>query len=189
MTNTWTPKKRAESLMAAIICTIGLGGMIGGWDYGPLTDKGLVGPGLIPMVSGALSFVTGICILIKSIFTMPSRSKDTEDLSAPDQMEDEMNQLYPSPNEDRLDEFGRTSTERRHAVIWIFIVMGASIILANIVGLLLALTLMTGVLVGVIERKPWWVMLFCMLGTFLMGYLIFQTMLDVPMPRGYLGLV
>lgn len=185
----------AQPLVALIVSAIGLGGIIGGITYGPFTDKGLVGPGFIPLVSGILTAVAGFCVCIRALLSRPEQSPaipsrahgpglpthDARQRHSRDTDADETDAAG-------VDTFGRTTEERRLAVVWIFVVIGLAIALAHVVGLLLALTLMTGALVGVVERKPWWLMLICMLGTFLIGHLVFQTLLGVPMPRGWLGL-
>jgi hypothetical protein len=88
-----------------------------------------------------------------------------------------------------LDVFGRSAGQRNRAVLMVFAVILLAVVLSHVVGLLLALTAMVVVLLGVVEKMPWWVALVGGAAAFLFGYLVFGVALKVPLPTGMLGLV
>lgn len=182
--------KHAQSLVALLVAAVGFGGIVGGLMYGPLTDKGLVGPGFMPLVSGALTLIAGLCVFISScLVNRHDHPRPGDALLQPERDNPATVPDDRPDNEAMPEEPVHPVVARRHAVRWTFGVIGVAIASVPLLGLLLSLTLMTGALVGVVERRPWWVMLACMLGAFLIGHVVFRTLLGIPLPRGYLGLL
>jgi putative tricarboxylic transport membrane protein len=163
--------------MRVALLAIGAAVLIGGIAYGLRTPDGLVGPGMMPAVAGAVMLVAGAWECLKAYRVARVQADDAADTEG----------AADDPAE--LDVFGRTTAERGRAVATVFGVILLGVVLAYAVGLLLGLSLMVLTLLTFVEKKPLWVGVVGGVAAFAFGYLVFGLALDVPLATGALGLV
>lgn len=161
-------------VMRGCLLLMGMGVSVGGLHYGITLENGHVGPGLMPFAAGMMMVVAG---LWETGSAWRSYRRESQG--------DEVNDTHV----DETDSFGRDGRERRWAVVKVFGILLGATVLAELIGLLLSLTVMMLVLLVWIERKRWWVGLAGGAAAFLFGYLIFGVLLDVPLATGLLGLI
>ena len=166
--------------MRLVLLVLGAAALIGGTGYGLRTPEGLVGAGLMPASAGFVMVVASLWDGVRTLREGPAPAVGGDEPVAVPEVED-------APAE--LDVFGRSAGQRNRAVVTVFAVILLAVVLSYVVGLLLALTAMVVVLLGVVEKMPWWVALVGGAAAFLFGYLVFGVALNVPLPTGMLGLV
>jgi hypothetical protein len=166
--------------MRLVLLVLGAAALIGGSGYGLRTPEGLVGAGLMPALAG---FV----MVVASLWDGARALRDARAAVTVDEGPVPTPESADAPAE--LDVFGRRAGQRNRAVLMVFAVILLAVLLSHVVGLLLALTAMVAVLLGVVEKMPWWVALVGGAAAFLFGYLVFGMALNVPLPTGMLGLV
>lgn len=167
-------------VMRLVLLALGGTAMIGGAGYGLRTPEGLVGAGLMPALAGLVMVVASLWDGARTLRDGRAAAAREEEPAADPDIED-------APAD--LDVFGRNAGQRNRAVVMVFAVILLAVVLSYVVGLLLALTAMVAVLLGVVEKMPWWVALVGGTAAFLFGYLVFGVALNVPLPTGMLGLV
>lgn len=165
-------------VMRLVLLVLGAAALVAGTGYGLRTPEGLVGAGLMPALAG---FVMVVASLWDGATAL--RAERTAPAVVPEPAAD------PGDAPAELDVFGRSAGQRNRAVLMVFAVILLAVVLSHVVGLLLALTAMVAVLLGVVEKMPWWVALVGGAAAFLFGYLVFGVALNVPLPTGMLGLV
>lgn len=158
-------------VMRGVLLLLGLGVLIGGLRYGITVEGGHVGPGFMPFAAGLVMVLAGLWEAT-SAWRSRAEAGPAEEAS-----------------QDEVDVFGRTARQRRMAVVKVFGILLGATVLAELIGLLLSLTVMVTVLLWWIERKKWWVALIGGAAAFLFGYLVFGVFLDVPLATGLLGLI
>lgn len=173
------PADRPEAgpwIMRLAFLVVGLTVLISGVNYGLRTEDGLVGPGLMPFAAG---LVTTLATLAEAANAWRKQRQTAADAGAANAIEEA----------DEVDHLGRTSAQRNRAVLWVFLVILAAVLMSHVIGLLLSLSLMVVALISVVERKPWWSGVVGGIGAFLFGYGVFGVVLNVPLPTGMLGLI
>lgn len=164
-------------VMRLVLLAVGVAALVGGYGYGLRTEDGLVGAGLMPAIAGGVMVASSIWESLRAL-------RDERARLAVAPVEAAAEEAAPE-----LDVFGRNALQRNRAVISVFAVILGTIVLAYVIGLLLALTVMVIVLLGVVEKSKWWVALTGGALAFLFGYLVFGVALRVSLPTGMLGLV
>lgn len=164
-------------VMRLVLLAVGVAALVGGYGYGLRTEEGLVGAGLMPAIAGGVMVAASIWESLRAL-------RDERTRAAAEPAGDVAAEEAPE-----LDVFGRTARQRNRAVVSVFAVILGTILLAYVIGLLLALSVMVAVLLGVVEKHKWWVALTGGVLAFLFGYLVFDMALRVPLPTGMLGLV
>lgn len=163
--------------MRLVLLVVGVGALLGGVGYGLRTPEGLVGAGLMPAIAGGVMIAASLWESARAIREDRARVAAGPDPDA------------EAEEEPELDVMGRTTAQRNRAVVLIFGIILLTIVLAYVIGLLLALSLMVIVLLGVVEKSAWWVALIGGVAAFAFGYLVFGVALQVALPTGMLGLV
>jgi hypothetical protein len=164
--------------MRLVLLVLGAAALIGGTGYGLRTPEGLVGAGLMPALAGLVMVVASLWDCVRTLREGRGPAVGVEQPVVVPKIED-------APAE--LDVFGRSAGQRNRAVVTVFAVILLAVVLSYVVGLLLALTAMVVVLLGVVEKMPWWVALVGGAAASLFGYLVFGVALNVPLPTGMLG--
>ncbi|MCK6210427.1 tripartite tricarboxylate transporter TctB family protein [Georgenia sp. EYE_87] len=167
-------------VMRLVLLALGVAALVGGSSYGLRTAEGLVGAGLMPALAGFVMVVASLWDGARALRDARAAVAVDAEAAAVPEAADEAGEL---------DVFGRRAGQRNRAVLMVFAVILLAVLLSHVVGLLLALTAMVVVLLGVVEKMPWWVALVGGAAAFLFGYLVFGVALNVPLPTGMLGLV
>lgn len=193
--------KRSDLVGTALLGVVGLVAVVMGLNYGFSQENGQVGPGFLPVMTGGFIVVASALELIRMLVA-PTSSVEGGWMQAVERVESEALSAVSShgaggstagrsqdATTDGLDTFGRTHAQSRMAVVLIFGVMLAAILLIPVLGLLLSMSLMVFVLLRFIEGKGWLLSLAVSLVALAAFFLIFKQALGVPLPTGMLGLV
>lgn len=179
MSDTVTPTPRLEVggwIVRAVFLVLSILIIVGAIGYGIRDDEGLVGAGMMPFAAGLVMLVAtlweGVGEFRRQRTALPQAPVENAIADA-----------------DAVEATTRTPAEQRRAVITSFVVILATLLVARVVGLLIALSLMVLVLIWPVERKPWWSGVIGGVAAFLFGWLVFGVLLDVPLPTGMLGLI
>lgn len=161
--------------MRLTFLVIGIGVLVGGLKYGLETKAGLVGPGMVPFSAGLIMVIATLVECVRSLRPAAAAEEEPTENAIADA--------------DQVEAADRSPQELRRAVMLVFGVILATVILTRVIGLLLSLSLMVLVLIDVVERKPWWTGVIAAIGVFVFGWSVFSLVLNVPLPTGMLGLI
>ncbi|WP_420175903.1 tripartite tricarboxylate transporter TctB family protein [Luteococcus sp. OSA5] len=175
-------------LMRAALIVVGLVSLIGGLQYGPKTPEGLVGPGFVPVVAGGLILLASAWDVMVAMLEAKQHADERGEGATLEAVADSATAAGAAPAEE-LDAMGRTEKQRNRAVVLVFAILATMVLLVNLIGLLLSLTLMVIVLLWFIEKKKWWQALLGGALALAFGFLVFGILLEVPLPAGLLGLI
>lgn len=204
MTDSMTDAPRARSLPklsdligTGILAVLGLVAVVMGLGYGFIGENDQIGPGFMPVLTGAFILVASLAEIGRLVFGPKDKASAglggvAEELSAEaSAAQQAAHGESGTRNEDgeEVDTFGRTAKQRRRTVPLIFAVVLAAILLTQVIGMLLALTLMMFAIVVFIEKKPLLPSVLTSLAVLGAAYLIFVQMLGVPLPQGVLGIL
>jgi putative tricarboxylic transport membrane protein len=162
MTQT-APEKREQLVFLAVMAALGVLAVIGGLHYGvELDDR--VGPGVMPLAAGALILLT---VAVQGVRRLRAPVVDAEPEADAD------GDSRPDP--------------RLVAVIFGLIVLAVA--LTFLIGMLLSVSLLVGALFLVNDRaKPVTALIAAVIAG-LFGWIVFESLLNVPLPTGLLGLL
>lgn len=204
MTDSMTDAPRARSLPklsdligTGILAVLGLVAVVMGLGYGFIGENDQIGPGFMPVLTGAFILVASLAEIGRLLFGPKDKASAglggvAEELSAEaSAAQQAAHGESETRNEDgeEVDTFGRTAKQRRRTVPLIFAVVLAAILLTQVIGMLLALTVMMFAIVVFIEKKPLLPSMLTSLAVLGAAYLIFVQMLGVPLPQGVLGIL
>jgi len=191
--------KTSDVVGTGLLAVMGLVALIMGLGYGFLEDDGLIGPGFMPVLTGGFILLASLAEIGRLYFAPKGRSTAglggvAEELSAEaaeaqsEAHADHATDSEGSGDEER-DTFGRTAKQRSRTVPLIFAVLLGAMLLTQVIGMLLSLTLMMFAIVFFIEKKPLVPSLLTSGAVLAVAYLIFVQMLGVPLPQGLLGIL
>lgn len=185
----------SDVIGTAILGIVGLVAVIAGLGYGFTVDGGMVGPGFLPVLTGAFIFVASLAEIFRLFFARVGTSGgrimstvENIEASAEESIDSYAPPLSGEVTED-LDTFGRTEKQRNRAPFYIFLTFGAALILIQFIGLIIAFSLAVLFLLVVIEKQKWWTSAVATIAAAAFVYIIFGLILTVPLPTGMLGLV
>lgn len=177
---TQTSRERIEQLAwLAVMAMVGLAAVIGGLAYGLEADD-RVGPGVMPFVSGLLILGPLAVQLVRRLRT-PATDAPREASSVPSPAD-------PAPSRTVRPETIGSASRAPHVAV-IFAILASVVALSWLIGLLLSVSLLVGVLFWLNDRSRPAAALIAMVIAGLFGWIVFGTLLDVPLPRGLLGLI
>lgn len=185
-----------------ILCLVGVVAVVMGFGYGFMEDNGQVGAGFLPVLTGGFVVLATLLELAR-MYLAHSSPIEGSFMETVVHLEEEAGAaIARAHHEDadaggdaggmdseELDTFGRTKAQRTSAIGKIFGIMLVAILLIPVLGLLISLTLMTLVLLLVVERKPWVPSVLATLGALAFFYFVFVQGLRVPLPTGLLGII
>ncbi|WP_062946783.1 tripartite tricarboxylate transporter TctB family protein [Brachybacterium sp. sponge] len=195
-----TPRARSmpntsDLVGTGILALVGLVAVMMGLGYGFIGDNGQIGPGFMPVLTGAFILVASLAD-IGRLFLAPKDGSTAglggvaEELSAEAAAaQAAAKEERGASSEEELDTFGRTAKQRSRTVPLIFGIVLAAVLLIQVLGMLLSLTVMMFAVVFLVERKPLLPSLLTSAAVLAVAYLIFVVMLGVPLPQGMLGIL
>ncbi|MGQ1798887.1 tripartite tricarboxylate transporter TctB family protein [Kocuria oceani] len=174
----------------ALLGVVGAVAVFMGLGYGFMRDENQIGPGFLPVLTGAFILVASLAEVARLYFSSGTRGGALMDAAerAEEEAKAAARKLKEESGEEK-DTFGRTSAERNRAIVKVFFALFVALLLVPVTGLLLALTAMVLVIVLWVERKPVVPSVLISLGGLAAVYLIFVQILGVPVPQGMLGLI
>lgn len=167
------PRERLRDHFGELACTAcllaaGLFITFYGLRYPLITSEGVVGPGLMPLITGITLAVVTALVFARTITAAFASKKE----SAPEEVS----------LGDFSDESGRAGKPVTVAGILIMLVL--SIVLSPLFGLIPMLALTMFVCVFVFERQSFLIALLMAIGGGIAGWLIFVELFEVPVPVG-----
>lgn len=187
--------KTSDVIGTVILGVVGAVAVVMGLGYGFTVENGQVGPGFLPVLTGGFIVVATVLELIRMFFASSSPIEGSF-METVEHVEDEARAAIAEVHggsadsaEAELDTFGRSGKQQRSAIVKIFLVMLAALLLMPVLGLLISLAAMTLTLLVYVERKPWITSLLATAGALAFFYLIFVQGLHVPLPTGLLGII
>ena len=156
-------EKREQLIFLGVMVVLGIVGIFGGVGYGLELDE-RVGPGLMPFAAGVLMLLTAAVQLVRRVRTPVAES-------AP---------------EDR-DDTAEGPDARLVAII--FVMIALTVAATYLIGMLISVSLLVGALFLLNDRTKPLTALIAAVAAGLFGWLVFATLLDVPLPTGLLGLI
>lgn len=156
-------EKREQLIFLGVMVVLGIVGIFGGVGYGLELDE-RVGPGLMPFAAGVLMLLTAAVQLVRRVRTPVAE---------------------PAP-EDRDD---TTEGPDARLVAIIFVMIALTVAATYLIGMLISVSLLVGALFLLNDRTKPLTALIAAVAAGLFGWLVFATLLDVPLPTGLLGLI
>lgn len=190
MTDTTTVRrpKRSDVVGTAILGAVGLAAAIVGLGYGFFDEAGRVGPGFLPVATGGFIVVASL-LEIARMYLAPAPPEGSLMGSVEEiehQAQEVMEEHAPA---EQLDTFGRTEKQRTLAIVLIFAILAVSLLLVDLIGLILAMTVATLAILLIVERQRVVTSLLVTAASVAFIYIVFVLILLVPLPRGLLGLI
>ncbi|MGP9745695.1 tripartite tricarboxylate transporter TctB family protein [Brachybacterium sp. AOP29-B2-41] len=189
-----TMPKASDVVGTGLLALLGLVAVILGLGYGFIGDNDQIGPGFMPVVTGAFILLASLAEIGRLFLAQTGQPTAglgavAEELAAEAAAaQTEAHAELGDTGEER-DTFGRTAKQRSRTVPLIFAILLAAILLTQVIGMLLSLTLMMFSIVVFVEKKPLVPALLVSGAVLVVAYLIFVQMLGVPLPQGMLGIL
>ncbi|WP_153397019.1 tripartite tricarboxylate transporter TctB family protein [Ornithinicoccus halotolerans] len=191
----------ADVVGTLVLAGVGVYATVAGLGYGFTGDDGRVGPGFLPVVTGA--FIAGASLLELARMFLARSPAASSYMASVEHVEEDaraaIQQAHPDDERpapggrnaagEELDTFGRTHSQRNWAVLQIFGILLVAILLIPVLGLLLSMSLMTFTIFVAVEGKRWLTALLATAGAFAFFYVFFAQILGIPLPTGMLGIV
>ncbi len=177
--------KVAGIAFTAVLAAVGIMVVVGGLDYGMFGEKGRIGPGFLPVVSGGLVALFALSDIVSRVRSRRHIADERELLLDPESA----TALEAEATVPDIDIFGRTQKQRNGQLIAVIGILVGSVILVELIGFILAFGLMLVVCAVLVERRkllPSLLVAFIALGV---AYLVFGVLLRVPLPQGLLGVI
>lgn len=178
----------------ALLISLGIAAMIAGINYEVYLENGLVGPGFMPLVAGGVMTIAGAATLVRSLVPAKKKSEvivfdDQAAIQAELEAIEQEKEALATYNDkgEKLDTFGRAPKQQTYAVLAIFATLIVSAFLINYIGLFLSLSLMVFVLVFLVEKRKIIPAILATLGCMVFAFVVFKTLLQIPLPTGLLG--
>jgi putative tricarboxylic transport membrane protein len=189
--------KTSDVVGTGLLALLGLVAVIMGLGYGFIGENDQIGPGFMPIVTGAFILVASLAE-IGRLFLAPkgqstaglggvAEELSAEAAAAQTAAHAETGDEGGAEAGEERDTFGRTAKQRRRTVPLIFTILLGAILLTQLIGMLLSLTLMMFAIIVFVEKKPLVPALLTSAAVLVAAYLIFVQMLRVPLPQGLLG--
>lgn len=198
-TQTRQRPETSDVVGTVILGVVGLTAVVMGLDYGFTVESGQVGPGFLPVVTGGFIVLATILELVRMFFARSSPIEGSF-MEQVENVEEEARAVIARTHGDgdghgevesveELDTFGRSHRQRSTAIVQIFVIILAALLLIPVLGLLISFSVMTLTLFLYVERKPVLVSVLVTGAALAFFYFIFVQGLRVPLPTGMLGII
>ena len=189
-------EKREQLIFLGVMAVLGLLAVVGGIGYGLELDE-RVGPGLMPFAAGVLMLLTVAVQLLRRLRTPVSEPEPEPEVGTEAELEPAA-ELAAGPGAEPATATGEsedadvvadaaTPDGRRVATIFAMIVLAVAA--TYLIGMLLSVSLLVGALFLLNDRTRPVAAVIAAVAAGLFGWLVFETLLDVPLPTGLLGLI
>lgn len=173
----------------SILLVVGLVAVGMGLNYGFFREDGRIDAGFMPVVTGAFIALASALELVR-MYVAPQSSVEGSFMEVVEKVEKEAQQAVGAadPGEGEIPAIAAKG-QRQGAVFIVFAGMGVTILAIQFIGLLLSLGLMVLAILTLVERKPVLRSVIVASVTLLVLWLVFSLGLNVPLPRGSLGIL
>lgn len=173
----WPSALTGERLFAGGIGVAGVIAVAEGLSYGVIRDDGIIGPGFLPVLAGSLLVLLSLAI-IRSTF----RHDDSETILDYVEGLAEQSRLEAEAEGDVTAATVAEGSQR--SAVFVFVGIGVSLVVAQWLGLILALSALVFCVLFFIEKTG---LVRAVIGTLVMGFgtwLVFAHYLEVPLAFG-----
>ena len=180
-----TAVARVAIASSVILALLGIGAVIGGLSYGVIEEDGLIGPGFLPTMAGALVAIFAIGDVIGRLRAKPVMSEAELILGAEADavLEEEV------AAESDIDIFGRTQKQRSRMLVAVLLILIVTLLLVPLLGFIISFALMLLSIAVFVEKRKWLPALAVTAAALAVIYLIFVVLLRVPLPQGLIGFI
>ncbi|WP_309080677.1 tripartite tricarboxylate transporter TctB family protein [Zhihengliuella sp.] len=191
MSDTQTRASVSGIVGNAVLAAVGGAALAGGLGFGVTTEAGLIGPGFLPSVAGALVLVFSLVEIVRLYAARPAAAAPSPSEASSAVAEEAQGTVGdpPADGSKALDTFGRTARQQTTAVWKVFGTIGAAVLLVPLLGMIPALGLLVLALGLWVERRPVVPVVLTSVGAMVFAYIVFVRVLHVPVPTGPLGFV
>lgn len=165
-----------ELVCAGSLLILGISVVVYGARY-PLIANGVVGPGLMPIISGVVLAAAAMTLLWRILATFSSGAVAVRS---------ELSEVDSNGDALPLDEDGGEVAGNPKAVLGIFILLALTVVLAPIFGLVPMLGVLVFVSVFIFEREGLLRAMVMTVGITALSWIVFGWIFDVPLPTGSL---
>jgi putative tricarboxylic transport membrane protein len=202
--------RRGGLIASVVLALIGISAVIGGLGYGVTVEGGEIGPGFLPVLSGAL--VGGFAILdvigrLRNRTDLPTQAElildtmdtppttDTgsvlapanSDAGAPSTSTQSIYSITADAN--AVDIVGRTQKQRNRMLAVVIGLTILTLLAVQLVGFLIAFVLLLFVIAVFVEKRKIVPAVAVALSAGAVTYAVFVLLLRVPLPQGLLGII
>lgn len=202
--------RRGGLIASIVLALIGISAVIGGLGYGVTVEGGEIGPGFLPVLSGAL--VGGFAILdvigrLRNRTDLPTQAElildtmdsppttDTGSVLAPANTDagapsTSTQSIYSvTADADAVDIFGRTQKQRNRMLAVVIGLTILTLLAVQLVGFLIAFVLLLFVIAVFVEKRKILPAAAVAISAGVVTYAVFVLLLRVPLPQGLLGII
>jgi putative tricarboxylic transport membrane protein len=202
--------RRGGLIASVVLALIGISAVIGGLGYGVTVEGGEIGPGFLPVLSGAL--VGGFAILdvigrLRNRTDLPTQAElildtmdtppttDTGSVLAPANTDagapsTSTQSIYSiTADADAVDIFGRTQKQRNRMLAVVIGLTIVTLLAVQLVGFLIAFVLLLFVIAVFVEKRKIVPAAAVAISAGVVTYAVFVLLLRVPLPQGLLGII
>ena len=171
-------QKFGEMVALALITGIGAFLVATAGDYTILREDGTVGGGFLPLLVGVVLAGLGAVQFVAAWLRVRVIAQDSQGL---------VRRARERSAADAVpDMFGRTARQRLHQLGLVITATVAAVALTTLVGLLVALGLLSVFISAVVERRSWYASVLISTASVGLVFVVFVLLLDIPLPRGLL---
>ena len=187
-------EKREQLIFLGVMAVLGLLAVVGGIGYGLELDE-RVGPGLMPFAAGVLMLLTVAVQLLRRLRTPVSEPEPEVGTEAELEPAAELaagsgaEPATATGESEDADVVADAATPDGRRVATIFAMIVLAVAATYLIGMLLSVSLLVGALFLLNDRTKPVTALIAAVAAGLFGWLVFETLLDVPLPTGLLGLI
>jgi len=169
-------RETGELVAFALITALGLFLLTTAGDYTIFREGGIVGGGFLPLLIGVVLTVLGAAQLVTAAIRVRALAADGAELDRRDAVR---RQEAQTP-----DAFGRTARQRTRQFALVLAATVVAVATASLLGLLVALGLLSVFISAFVERRSWWASIVISVASVGLVWLIFVPLLGVPLPDG-----
>ena len=155
-------RRSSDLVFAVLVLLLGVVALVGGLVYG-LEQEDRVGPGAMPAAAGALIVIPALLQIRRELRSLRSDDREHDDAD-PD------------------------APQTRRVVV-LFLLIALSVALTYVIGMLISVSLLVGALFILDNPRKPWVGAIAAVVAALFGWGVFEVLLEVPLPRGFLNLL
>ena len=167
-----------QAVLFAVVTGVGVFLVATAGQYTVISDDGELGGGFLPLAAGVVLALLGGIQLVQAALRVRRLARDSRAL--------EVAEARRRSEAAELDIFGRTTAQRMGQLGTVVLAIVVSVALVPLLGLLVALLLLSLFISAVVERRGWWASVLISVASVGLVYLIFDVLLALPLPDGLL---
>ncbi|MGH3098166.1 MAG: tripartite tricarboxylate transporter TctB family protein [Streptosporangiales bacterium] len=177
-----------ELVFATLLVAFGLFMAIGSLGYGLFVHGGLVGPGFVPFVAGAL--LAGCAAWAGTEVVLRARGRGSVTAAEPGVVDEPASQAAEPESRTSPDSVGSSLPGARSVgsgrAMLVLALVAVAAVLTYAIGYVAAFGVITFVILAVVERERIWLSVLISVAAVAVAWLLFGQLLGIPLPGGAL---